>query len=59
MKMMWKGIRNINNLKTNNGSNITEINSKEGSTLNDPIQIANSFNSYFTNVAVEVTKKFH
>ena len=44
-------------LKANNGSNTTEINLNEGSRLSDPIQIANSSSSYFTNVAVEVTKK--
>ena len=57
IKMMWKGIRNIIKLKANNGSNITEINSIEGSRINDPIQIANSFNRYFSNVATEITKK--
>ena len=55
--MMWEGIRNIIRLKANNGSIITEINSSEGSRINDPIQIANSFNRYFSNVATEITKK--
>ena len=54
--MMWKGIGNIIKLKANNCSNITEINSSEGSRINDPIQIANSFNRYFSNVATEITK---
>ena len=57
MKMMWKGIRNIIKLKANNCSSITEINSKEGSRLNDPIQIVNIFNSYFTTMTIVVTKK--
>ena len=57
IKMMWKGIRNIIKLKANNGSNITEINSSEGSRINDPTQIANSFNRYFSNVATDITKK--
>ena len=57
--MMWEGIRNIIRLKANNGSIITEINSSEGSRINDSIQIANNFNRYFSNVATEITKKFH
>ena len=55
--MMWKGIQNISKLKANNGSNITEISTREGSRLNDPIQIAKSFNSYFINVTNEITKR--
>ena len=46
-------------LKGNIGSNIKEIKTKEGSRLNDPVQIANNFNKYFNNVANEITKKFH
>ena len=57
IKMMWKGIPNIIKVKANNGSNITEINSSEGSRINDPIRLANSFTRYFSNMATEITKK--
>ena len=56
MKMMYRIIQNIIKLRANDGRNIKEIKTKEVCRLDDPVQMANSINSYFTNVANMITK---
>ena len=49
MKKTWKGIRQLVNIKNLSTSNITQVN-LNGTSLNDPKQIANAFNNFFVNV---------
>ena len=57
MKMLWKGIKNIVSLKSNNLDTISHRTDENGSQIKDPVKIANQFNQYFTSVANDITKK--
>ena len=50
MKMLWTGIRSIINVKNARLNNISQI-IQAGKTINDPGEMAKSFNHYFVNVA--------
>ena len=58
MKMLWTGIRsiiNVNNTKLNNISQVFQA----GKTINDPGEIAKSFNHYFVKLqAIWIMKSF-
>ena len=56
MKMLWKGIKSIVNLKANNLDTISHLTDNNGSEIKDPSTIANQFNHFFTNVANDITK---
>ena len=58
LQMIWNGIKEIINIKSNNFSQpncIIEKDTKK--TLTEPKQIANSFNKYFTSIAEDILKK--
>ena len=57
MKILWKGIKNILNLKSNNLDASQHFKDTNGSQIKNPEKIANEFNHFFTNVANEITKK--
>ncbi len=57
MKMLWKGIKNIVNLKPKNLDTIQHITDINGSQITDPGKIANEFNQFFTNIASGIIKK--
>ncbi len=57
MKMLWKGIKSIVSLKSNNLETISYLNDTDGSKITDPGEMANKFNHFFTNVASDITKK--
>ena len=54
----WKGIRNIIQMKNDTDSYPTCILDK-GSTITDPSEIANSFNSYFSSIGETLQSKIH
>ena len=53
MKSTWKGIKRIISLKSSQTSVPTALTDK-GKTIVNPIDIANAFNNYFTNVALNI-----
>ena len=58
MKLLWKGIRSVIKMKSNNEINsIPNITDENGSMITDPGTITNNFNNYFLNVANEITNK--
>ena len=58
LQMVWKGIKEIINIKSKSYSQPTCIIEKDTKkTLTEPKQIANSFNNYFTSIADEILKK--
>ena len=56
MKKLWKGIKSILSLKSNNVDKIPHVTDKNGSQIKDPVKIANQFNQYFTNDANNIAK---
>ena len=58
LRQTWKGIRSILKLKNNTDSLPTCIFDK-GSSVTDPSQIANTFNSYFSSIGETLQSKIH
>ena len=58
LRQTWKGIGNVIKLKNNTDSMPTCIFDK-GSSVTDPFQIANTFNSYFSSVGETLQSKIH
>ena len=58
LRETWKGIRNIIEIKSKGDSFPTCI-LENGSSITDPIRIANKFNSYFTSIAHNIQSKIH
>ena len=58
LRETWKGIKNIIQIKTNTDSLPTCI-FDEGSSITDPTQIANVFNSYFSSIGSTLQSKIH
>ena len=56
LKKTWEGIKSIINLKSTNPSSPSCI-SSNGTTTTDPLDIATSFNKYFSNIANKVKQK--
>ena len=56
LKKVWKGIKEIVNIKTKTFDQPTNI-QKGDETLSDPKAIANEFNSYFTSIADDILSK--
>ena len=56
LQKIWKGIKEIINIKSKNYSQPTCIIDK-GKTLTDPKDIANSFNKYYASIAEDILKK--
>ena len=56
LQKIWKGIKEIINIKAKNFSQPTCIIDK-GKTLTDPKDIANSFNQFYTSIADDILKK--
>ena len=57
LQKIWKGIKEVINIKTKNFSHPTCIIDENKSTITDPQQIANSFNKYYTSIASDILKK--
>ena len=57
MKMLWKGIKSIVSLRSNNLDTISHLTGIDGSKITSPGQMANEFNHFFTNVSSDITKK--
>ena len=55
--MLWKGIKNIVSLKSNNLDSISYLTDKNGSQMKDPVKVANQFQIFFTSVADDITQK--
>ena len=56
LQKIWKGIKEIINIKSKNFDHLTCI--QEGDhNITDPSKIANSFNNYFTSIADQILKK--
>ena len=58
LRETWKGIKNIIQIKNNTDSLPTCIFDK-GSSITDPTQIANVFNSYFSSIGSTMQSKIH
>ena len=65
MKSTWKGIKNLISLETVSHSSSPSI-SYNNKTVTSPFEIANAFNNYFSNVALNIqssikysAKEFH
>ena len=56
MKMLWSGIKSIINIKNNRFYNISQI-VQNGKVINNPRDMAQAFNHYFTNIAAKVDKE--
>ena len=54
--MLWSGIKCIINIKNNKFYNISQI-VQNGKVINNPRDMAQAFNHYFTNIAVKVDKE--
>ena len=55
--MLWKGIKNIVSLQSNNLDSISYLTDENGSQMKDPVKVANQFNHHFTSVADDITQK--
>ena len=55
LQKIWKGIKEIINIKTKNHYNPTCV--IENNKTTDPKEIADSFNKYYTSVAEDILKK--
>ena len=53
MKMLWTGIKAIINIKRNKFYNITHL-TQNGKRIDNPKDIAQVFNQYFTNIAAKI-----
>ena len=58
LRETWKGIKNIIQMKNNTGSLPTCI-FDNGSSITDPIEIANTFNTYFSSIGEVLQSKIH
>ena len=58
LRETWKGIKNIIQTKSTINSLLTYILNKETS-VTDPIQIANTFNSFFSSIGEDLQSKIH
>jgi len=56
LKKIWKGIKEIINIKSKNFDQPTCLKTDD-ETITDPKQIANKFNSYFTSIADNILKE--
>ena len=56
LKKIWKGIKEIINIKSKNFDHPTCLKTGD-ETITDPKQIANKFNSYFTSIADNILKE--
>ena len=56
MKKTWKGINELINTKNKSHINISQLN-HNNSPINDPNEIANTFNNFFTNVGPNLDKE--
>ena len=56
IKNTWKGIKSLISLKTKTSSVLTVLSRKNGDTITNPYDIANTFNNYFVSIA-ETTKR--
>ena len=56
LRKIWKGIKEIINIKSKNYSHPTCI-AEKGKTITDPKEMANSFNKYYASVADEILKE--
>ena len=57
MKMLWKGIKNIVSIKSNNLYTISYLTDKHGSQMKDPVKVANQFKIFFTSVTNDITQR--
>ena len=55
-KKVWKGIRQLVNLKSRSGSTPTKL-LVEDVEINDPKSMADAFNNFFANIGYNLTKK--
>ena len=57
IKMLWKGIKSIVSIRSNNLDTIPRLTGSDGSKITDSDQMANGFNHFFTNVSSDITKR--
>ena len=57
LQKIWKGIKEVINIKSKNYNHPTCIIDENKSTVTDPLKIANSFNNYYTSIASNILKK--
>ena len=58
LRETWKGINNIIQIKNNNES-LPSCIFENGSSITDPSEIANAFNSYFSSIGETLQSKIH
>ena len=56
MKNLWKGIKNILNMNKKEDSRISQL-SHNGKNINNNLDMANSFNEFFTEVGPKLNKQ--
>ena len=56
MKMLWKGIKAIINIKRNKFYNFSHL-TQNGKRIDNPKDIAQVFNQYFTNIAAKIDEE--
>ena len=56
LKKIWAGIKEVINIKSKTANNPTCINDN-GETIHNPKNVANSFNTYFSNIAEDILKQ--
>ena len=54
---IWKGIRTLVNIKSNNNNSKINLLDENNNIINDQEIIANKFNNYFTNIGPNIEKK--
>ena len=57
IKMLWKGIKSIVNLMSNNPDAISYIEDYNGIRIKDLGEVANNLNYFFSNVSTDIAKK--
>ena len=56
MKNLWKGIKNILNINKKEDPRVSQL-SHNGKNINNNLDMANSFNEFFTEVNLKVNKQ--
>ena len=56
-KKLWKTVNNIINLKPHKNKQIITLSDDTGTLINNSEKISNSFNTYFTNIGVNLSNK--
>ena len=57
LRKIWKGIKEIINIKSKSNDYPTCITSEKNTTITDPVEISKNFNKYFSNIADSILNK--